>query len=574
MDKKALIKALRDTVQSASNTVASGVSAPVDLIAAGLRKVGMPIPQAPVGGSQWMENMGLTVPVEDGIPKLAGETLGMIVPMAATAKAPQIAAAANRGLENLAAPQTLNTPGFRGQRGAIVWHGSPHKFDAFDASKIGTGEGAQAYGHGIYTAETPSFAKLFAEKVKDMGTIKQINSEMAKLAKIMDEDSIAGQYRNFKTSAGKEAQKRYDELMNIRSNISNAPGYLYKVDLPDEAIARMLDWDKPLSQQAQNVQQSLSNFPEIKKGSAIHQQLTRDLAVGEKPIFRFSKEGQKEAAEYLKQAGIPGIKYLDEATGTSNFVVFPGEERLLRILERNGQPMGLMGAPKQTGAQATQTQRSAFVYPQQEALDIAQRNAAKPVSEGGLGLPPNNTPMDRAKAMGYPMDLYTSRHSTIGYVNKLPKPNTPIKNAEKIKAELEQLGIPVRGEQSGTGSTYLSFPGNPYKIDPAYGGGTSVPIEQMRFSTHSKRADKIPINQPDDQFVADVFPKYGNSLNEARSAIQSMIEKGGIRSRFAAFDPARINESDLLGYADPRLLGLLGLGTAGGIGAYNYMQGK
>lgn len=119
MDKKALIKALRDTVQSASNSVASGVSAPVDLIAAGLRKVGLPIPQAPVGGSQWMENIGLTVPVEDGIPKLAGETLGMIVPMAATAKAPQIAAAANRGLENLAAPRTLNTPGYGGQRGAV-----------------------------------------------------------------------------------------------------------------------------------------------------------------------------------------------------------------------------------------------------------------------------------------------------------------------------------------------------------------------------------------------------------------------------------------------------------------------
>lgn len=119
MDKKALIKALRDTVQSASNTVASGVSAPVDLIAAGLRKVGLPIPQAPVGGSQWMENMGLTVPVEDGIPKMAGETLGMIVPMVATAKAPQIAAAANKGLENLAAPRTLNTPGYGGQRGAV-----------------------------------------------------------------------------------------------------------------------------------------------------------------------------------------------------------------------------------------------------------------------------------------------------------------------------------------------------------------------------------------------------------------------------------------------------------------------
>jgi hypothetical protein len=33
-----------------------------------------------------------------------------------------------------------------------AYHGSPHDFDRFDASKIGTGEGAQAYGHGLYFA--------------------------------------------------------------------------------------------------------------------------------------------------------------------------------------------------------------------------------------------------------------------------------------------------------------------------------------------------------------------------------------------------------------------------------------
>ena len=37
--------------------------------------------------------------------------------------------------------------------GKIVYHGSPHKFYKFDASKIGTGEGAQAYGHGLYLAD-------------------------------------------------------------------------------------------------------------------------------------------------------------------------------------------------------------------------------------------------------------------------------------------------------------------------------------------------------------------------------------------------------------------------------------
>jgi hypothetical protein len=43
-------------------------------------------------------------------------------------------------------------------------------------------------------------------------------------------------------------------------------------------------------------------------------------------------------------------------------------------------------------------------YPQQEALDTAQRNAALPIEKGGLGLPKDNTAMDRAKAMGFDID--------------------------------------------------------------------------------------------------------------------------------------------------------------------------
>jgi hypothetical protein len=48
------------------------------------------------------------------------------------------------------------------------------------------------------------------------------------------------------------------------------------------------------------------------------------------------------ASEKLQNASIPGIKYLDagsrsrglSATGTRNFVVFPGEEKKVKILER------------------------------------------------------------------------------------------------------------------------------------------------------------------------------------------------------------------------------------------------
>ena len=53
------------------------------------------------------------------------------------------------------------------------------------------------------------------------------------------------------------------------------------------------------------------------------------------------------AAQMLRDAGIPGIRYLDGGSrgtgaGTSNFVIFPGNEGMLKILERNGQPMGLL----------------------------------------------------------------------------------------------------------------------------------------------------------------------------------------------------------------------------------------
>lgn len=45
-------------------------------------------------------------------------------------------------------------------------------------------------------------------------------------------------------------------------------------------------------------------------------------------------------------------------------------------------------------------------FPRQEELDTAQRNAALSIEQGGLGLPKDNTPEMRAKAMGIATDAY------------------------------------------------------------------------------------------------------------------------------------------------------------------------
>lgn len=85
MDKQAIIKALRDTAQSASNSVAETASTPVDAITWALRKAGLDI-KNPVGGSDWMAQNGLTTPVQEGVPKMAGEVIGNLLPTMALTK--------------------------------------------------------------------------------------------------------------------------------------------------------------------------------------------------------------------------------------------------------------------------------------------------------------------------------------------------------------------------------------------------------------------------------------------------------------------------------------------------------
>lgn len=78
MDKSAIIKALRDGTQATSNGIANSVlGGPVDGIAAGLEYLGVPTGPAPVGGSQWLQNQGLTRQIQDGgIPAYIGDVLG------------------------------------------------------------------------------------------------------------------------------------------------------------------------------------------------------------------------------------------------------------------------------------------------------------------------------------------------------------------------------------------------------------------------------------------------------------------------------------------------------------------
>ena len=64
----------------------------------------------------------------------------------------------------------------------------------------------------------------------------------------------------------------------------------------------------------------------------------------------------------------------------------------------------------------------------------------------------------------------------------------------------------------------------------------------------------------------------GQRLYNERTDVFAVRDPARIRSRFAAFDPARKHEADLLGYATLPTLGLAGLLGLGGLAGLSYLE--
>ena len=288
----------------------------------------------------------------------AGEVAGQVASFVPLNPAPAVRAA-KAGVQALGPTASNMAEDFLMRRGLMptldVYHGTPHTLPPternplgeFDASKIGTGEGAQAYGFGIYTAENPAVAGGYAKILQ-----KPTNSLFAEEAleksnpQLLQKLRAATEGDKYSSNAGKAYISPNDfklspelkkEVLAFKKNSSN----LYKVNLPDEMIPKMLDYDKHLSEQSPEVQKILLPYQKEIGGSfGTGDQTLKAIAFERR--MKGLDDSPAAVAEQLRQMGIPGIKYLDEASrakgeGTRNFVTFPGEEKNLTILERNAE---------------------------------------------------------------------------------------------------------------------------------------------------------------------------------------------------------------------------------------------
>lgn len=265
-----------------------------------------------------------------------------------------------------------------------AFHGTPFDVDKFKLEKIGTGEGAQAYGWGLYFAQARKVAQDYKDKLTDWnspGTYEwkgmslrsddyknpirhaislvyhQGINQAKQIGKTLQKDSEKGEPYTVEQGGLEYSKKFNDALSQVKSKkeIKFEQGNLYKVDL-DVKDEDLLDWDKPLSEQSEKMQEAFN----LKKWSDDKIQITDldgiDNILSEKATLgdAYKLMGEaKDVSLYLLSSGIPGIRYLDgtsrkQGDGTYNYVVF--DENLIKILDKNDKPVQ-DELPRATGLQ-------------------------------------------------------------------------------------------------------------------------------------------------------------------------------------------------------------------------------
>ena len=269
------------------------------------------------------------------------------------------------------------------KKGIKAYHGSPHRFGKFDIEQIGTGEGAQVYGRGLYFAE----AKDVGRQYKTAG-LEDLQVELIGGTRLPHEahlENIVGRViKDYPQLGRPQAIRIADEVMErgvkgkpmIPDHIPEGPakkyylsaieankgaklseGSLYEVNIkasPDELI----DWDVPIKKQSKAVQEKVDKL--MKLNPKDYQ--TREMPHAMSKIY-FRKEGNphgtdlitylhsnfgfKETPKILESVGIKGIKYADAFSrgkkgGTSNYVIF--DPRIIEIAKQYGVAIPVAGA--------------------------------------------------------------------------------------------------------------------------------------------------------------------------------------------------------------------------------------
>lgn len=275
-------------------------------------------------------------------------------------------------------------------------HGSPHDFDEFDLTKMGTGEGSQAFSQGGYFAENPAvgkgYQKALSGKLPEGWAQKYPESARAYIR------GMVGDVADGTVTAEQAAKHIYNANASMRSypadqlaaELSDAAqktkGRMYEVNLhvrPEE----LLDWDQPLSAQTPQVTSRLRTVVDARYGKGTFDSLARNGADPKDLFANFDDLPEGGMEGMLNEGGVPGVQYLDAGSRgrTGGTVVGvtqtpEGWQARVKVGNRGGTDMFTTSTPYKTEAearawadQAINTGTRNFVIYDDQLVDIRRK---------------------------------------------------------------------------------------------------------------------------------------------------------------------------------------------------------
>lgn len=348
-------------------------------------------------------------------------------------------------------------------------------------------------------------------------------------------------------TGGKAPEAAYDQLMgkgayqNMRNEVLNSYGYNSNQGQKIESIQGLLEKYNGLdSDDAYNMAYNIVS--NSKGGNTLPYAVQENIVAnavrnaGYDAVLGYGK-GRGNKGEFFSE--VFDVREATYPTPQGDFELMPQFQGLL-----------------------DQQAKSAFTYPQEEAMRLAQQRAALPVEQGGLGLAANNTAEQRAAAMGFDTDLL---HGTDQELKKFESKRsiskdhgwygdegvylTPDPNTASGYANWKNVGAGVNGKlgQELYGQNVMPLVVNRGNV---FDYGDAPPLmdreKAKEFSETIKRLGFNTIEVPNKY----ASPEYKNNYETV------ILNPDDIRSRFAAFDPFRRNAAiaAAMGVAAPNLL--------------------
>ena len=255
----------------------------------------------------------------------------------------------------------------------IAWHGSPHDFDEFDLGAIGSGEGNQAHGWGLYFAKNREVAQAYKDvlgidsvEIISGDTKYRLNDDIEwyddKTKSIIDAESPLSMALTTLSEEGEntKAIKNLTDFINSKKN--NKSDYVvaqikraeqavqilkdnhfdthqwntvFEVDIPENEY--LLDEQKSIEQQSQIVKNAISQI-----SNELNNSVFNNSNLSGKEFYKLLSNklgGDKLASQKLNDVGIKGITYKGEQDGVC-FVVF--NDKSIKVIEKYNQSINGM----------------------------------------------------------------------------------------------------------------------------------------------------------------------------------------------------------------------------------------